>query len=425
MRKAYVMILIVVLVFSVFAFVSTGKAEANEEKLPIKIGIIQDMTGGLAFHGEWGYRGAVAAIKRINESGGIAGRPIEYVLEDSATNAGTGLTKFKKFVLLEKVDFVIGPCNTGVDLAIAPNAKELNTIYFMGGTALKQTEEAGNRYVFRVVNNMRSEMMALAIVAIEKWDVYYAIGADYEWGHSVIEETNKILREKGKKILNEIYTPAGTTDFVPFLLKVDPKKVDAIVIGLYGEDPVALITQAAELGYTKDLVIIGNWGISMGQKPEAFGKAADDEAVWVTTIGPMRAEYIPDELKKYEIAFREQIGMTMEGNDAKSGKAGNPMFAWATYESVNMIKRAVEESGWGSKKDNPAFIKALEGMRFEASYEFPQGDIYMRAEDHQCFHDESVEKIEDGKWTVISRIPTKDIIYETTADYTKEEFVTQ
>lgn len=424
MRKVYVMILVVVLVFSVFTLASTRKAEAKGVESPIKIGILQDLSGGLAFHGEWGYRGAAAAIKRINESGGIAGRPIEYILEDSATSAGTGLKKFKKLVLKEEVDFVIGPCDTPIDVAITPYAKESNTIYFMGGTALKQTEE-GNRYVFRLVNNMRSEMKALAIVAMEKWHTYYAIGADMEWGHSVVKETNKILREKGKKIVSEAYTPAGTTDFIPFLLKIDPKKVDAIVIGLYGADAVALITQAAELGYTRDLVIIGNWGISMGQETKAFGKAADDEAVWFTTIGPMRVEYIPDELKKYEIAFREQIGMTIDGHDVKTGKAGNPMFAWVTYESVYMIKRAIEESGWKSRKDNPAFIKALEGMRFKASYEFPEGDIYMRPEDHQCFHDQSVSKIEDGKWTVIERVPAKDIYYETKVDYTKEKFVTE
>lgn len=424
MRKAYIMILVVVLVFSVFTFVSTRNAEANEEKIPIKIGILQDMTGGLAFHGEWGYRGAIAAIKRINESGGIAGRPIEYFLEDSATKAETGLTKFKKLILQNEVDFVIGPCNTAVDLAITPYAKVVNTIYFMGGTALKQTEE-GNRYVFRLVNNMKSEMMALAIVAMDEWETYYGIGADYEWGHSVVNETKIILQKEGKKILDEVYTPAGTTDFIPFLLKIDPKKVEAIVIGLYGADAVAFITQAAQLGYTKDLSIIGNWGISMGQEPKAFGEAADNEAVWVTTIHPMRTEYIPDELQKYEIAFRELIDMTLDGHDVKTGKAGNPMFAWSTYEAMNMIKIIIEETGWESKENNPAFIKALEGRTFKASYDFPQGDIHMRAEDHQGFTDGSVERILDGKWVTVRRVPVKDLYYETSADYTQEEFVTK
>lgn len=401
---------------------STGEEE-EPEKEPIKIGILQDMTGGLAFHGEWGFRGTVAAIERINEAGGIDGRLVEYVLEDSATSASTGLTKFKKLVLEDGVDFVIGPCNTGVDLAINPYAREMNTVYFNGGTAVANIQEFGNRYVFRVVNDMRSEMRALALVAMEEWDTFYGMGADYEWGHSVVEETAVILEETGSDILAKVWIVAGTTDFLPYLRDVDPTEVDAIIAGFYGADARALITQAGELGYTNQLVIIGNWGISMGQEADAFGAASEDEAVWVTTIYPMRHEFIPEDRKEYDKFFREQIDMTLDGRDVKTGKMGNPMFAWSTYEAVNMIKEAIDESGWECKEDNPSFIEALEGMSFELGNDFPAGDIFMRAADHQCFSDGYIEVIDAGKWKCVARISGGELIYETTQDFTEEEFV--
>src|SRR5262249_30801465 len=65
---------------------------------PLKLGAQLCMTGGLAPNGVWGSRAVEAAVKKINQAGGIKGRKVEYVLEDTETNVQTGIRKMRKLI---------------------------------------------------------------------------------------------------------------------------------------------------------------------------------------------------------------------------------------------------------------------------------------------------------------------------------------
>lgn len=386
---------------------------------PIRIGSLMDMTGGLYAHGIWGHRSAEAAVKRINAQGGINGREVVYILEDSATNMQTGLRKLRKLIEKDGCDFVLGPCNSGNNISAVPIVEQAGIPFFAWGTALSITQDKGNRFVFRGINNIRHGMIALAkIMAAEKGKRYYALGADYEWGRSVISEYRRVMDPMGGKIMGEEYSPIGTEDFMPYLNKIKAGEVDILVAGYFTGDTLKLVNQAYQKGFLKKMEIIGG-SMPNGIAPKEFGPGGN--AVWFTSYGPQLMADVPEALKAYNKNYRAATGMDDEGRDVKTLEEGSPAYSWATWEHVYWIKRGIEKSGWKSKDDVGKFITALEGMTVQASDDFPQGPKTMRREDHQVFTDQWVYRLQDMKYVLKGIVPGKETEYPSEIDCTKQK----
>lgn len=399
------------------AVVALGPKSLWGKDKPLKIGGQHAITGALAVFGVWGNRAAEAAVKTINQEGGIKGRKLEYILEDTETNVQTGIRKMRKLIEQDQVDFVVGDVHSGINIACAPIAQEENTIYFAYGTAVATTEDKGNRFIFRGMTNMRIHMKALVLGGLERWGKrWYTIAADYAWGHSVAEETARFVKEMGGTIVGEKFAPLGAPDFIPYLSGLNPDDLDVIVIGFFSRDARTIISQIHTL-FGGKVRVTGNVGVIGGFTAKDLGPAG--EGVWYVTQYPRYAEYVRDELKPFDKEFRQILGIDAEGM-GKDGSVSTIDFCYTPWEHVHFIKRAIELSDWKSRKDNPGFIKALEGMEVKASLDFPQGNKMMRAQDHQVFHDQYIERVEEGKLVVKEHVPKEKLVYAPTVDYTKQ-----
>jgi ABC-type branched-subunit amino acid transport system substrate-binding protein len=413
-------------------FVKTGLAGAGALSLglgfpaivrgktaPIRIGGLMDMTGGLYAFGIWGHRSTEAAVKRLNAQGGIGGREVVYIMEDSATNVQTGIRKLRKLIQQDGCDFIVAPCNSGINIASAPIVEQFATPYLAWGTALSITTDKGNRFMFRGINNIRHGMVAMAkIMGTELGKRYYCLGADYEWGRSVITEFQRVMNPMGGKMVGEEYSPVGTEDFVPYLNKIKADETDILVGGYFTADILKLSRQAYEKGLLKKMQVVGG-AMPTGIAPKEFGPGGN--AVWFTSYGAQRMVDVPAALKSANKIYRDAISMDDEGNDIKSGEAGSPTYSWTCWEHVSWIKRGIEKSGWKTKDDVANFIQALEGMKVEAGDEFPQGPKSMRAQDHQVFTDQYVYKIQDNQFVLKGVTEAKDLDYPSEVDYTKQK----
>lgn len=407
-------------VFSVFvlvtiyfvAFCAPGDADALE---PIRIGAVYDLTGGLSVYGGGSNMTAKAAVDRINQTGGIAGRPVEYIVEDGATDATTGIRKFRKLVMKNRCDFMLMSCNSGLGIGTVPIAKRLNTIFFTEGTARSITGKKGNRYTFRQLNNAEMAAIAMAQFAAKGLgENAYGLGADYEWGHSVIDTAEKQFAPLGIKMLGKSFSPIGTADFVPYLSKV-PKEADFIVAGYFTADVVKLVNQAWEFGLRIPIFV----GTLQSIRYKDLGPGAD--LVWCGTYGSRTLDGYPEDVRPFQKDYRKIVGLDDQGWD-KSGKI-TADYIWAGWEGVYWIKKGIEESGWKSKKDNLKFIEALEGSKVKSSIEFPAGGKLMRAKDHQVIGDVYIIKAEKGKIVTKACMRGEDLIpvYPANVDYTKEK----
>jgi branched-chain amino acid transport system substrate-binding protein len=373
----------------------------------IRIGHQVDLSGPLAIYGYWQDKALKAAVSKVNQEGGIAGRPVRLFVEDTETNPDVGLRKLRRLILQDEVDFVIGSQHSGVSIASLPAALELETVYFPLGEATKITAELKNDYIFKPNHTVMSHIQVAYRWALQnlgkRWTI---VVADYAFGLSHAKDWPSKIREMGGEVIDIITIPLGAVDFIPYLGKIDRRRTEVLLFVFPGAGAVRFIDQAAGLGLLKELkffgVICSIDGIEVTEPLEG---------TWYVSNHPRLHEEVPDELKPFDAALREAVGVDHEGREIGGDKVVTASHYWYAWTALFLIKKAVEESGWRSKRDNPLLIEALEGMEVKASYGFPQGDLFIRAEDHQAFHDHYIEQVKDGKLRVILRFPKEEAIY--------------
>jgi branched-chain amino acid transport system substrate-binding protein len=387
---------------------------------PIRIGLQVDLTGGFASWGYWHDKATRKAVEYINKTTGIAGRPVELIIEDSESNPPTGARKFRSLVQRNNVDFVIGSVHSGVGLATCPIAKELKTVYIPHGMADEMTGSMGNRYVFRVNSDTYSQAAAGCEWANtnlgKNWTFLFA---DFGWGWSHYKDHKAVLDKLGSKVHDPIAVPLDAKDLLPYLTKV-PSDTQQLYSIFFGSQSVAYYTQSKSLGLDKNMHRYSVLCTHEAICPKDIGGASE---------GIHLLEYHPRMLKHKNTEFNKKVREIMEvdpvdGREAGSNRVLASSHYWAYWETLFFIKKAVEKSGWKSKKDTPDFIQALEGMEVEESIEHPQGAKYIRPQDHKAVINFYMSKIEDGEINVKNSISGKSIeqFFPARVDFTKETF---
>ena len=91
---------------------------------PVKIGFVDPLTGVYAAIAQSEVVGAKYATEEINKKGGILGREVQLLIEDSANDVGTGVQKTRKLIERDEVSFIVGDVNSGIAIAMAQVTSE-------------------------------------------------------------------------------------------------------------------------------------------------------------------------------------------------------------------------------------------------------------------------------------------------------------
>src|ERR1700748_3820800 len=175
-------------------FIITARGET-----PIKIGMVDPLTGVYAAIAQNEVIGAKLAAEQINAKGGILGRPIELLVEDSANDVGTGVQKTRKLIERDQGSFIIGDVNSGIAQAIAQVTAEKKVLHVVsGGHTDSITGKDCKWNVFRVCNTTRMEANSVADVLFtkygKKWNFFTP---DYAFGHTLQEACAANLKKLG------------------------------------------------------------------------------------------------------------------------------------------------------------------------------------------------------------------------------------
>ena len=100
---------------------------------PVRIGMVDPLTGVYAAIAQNEVVGAKFAAEEINKKGGILGRPVELLVEDSANDVGTGVQKTRKLIERDQVSFIIGDVNSGIAIAMAQVTSEKKVLHIVSG----------------------------------------------------------------------------------------------------------------------------------------------------------------------------------------------------------------------------------------------------------------------------------------------------
>ncbi|MFH1766363.1 MAG: ABC transporter substrate-binding protein [Gemmatimonadota bacterium] len=234
----------------VLGLVLSASMATTASAKPIKIGAILDMTGPAAMLGPLFRDGIVMALEENNNQ--VAGRPIELIVEDSATDPTTALEKARKLVERDQVNIIIGPLMGDAHFAIDPyvaTKKVLITTLYCGDLSLTKSK----RWLI-----YPTTLVGLTLpLGYYAYDAGYRtmdmITSDYAGGHGFMKGVRMGFEEKGGKIIQEILVPVGTADFGPYLSTL--KEADAVAYFVPNTaESARVITQYREFGIKMPLL---------------------------------------------------------------------------------------------------------------------------------------------------------------------------
>ena len=215
---------------------SSGSSGGSQDTTPVKIGVVTGLTGAYVQLGEAQRRGAELAIKGLNGKAGS--HPVSVLVRDDQIKPDLALEQSKTLVQVDKVDFLTGCVSAATTLAINQVAKQAGIPYL--GTC--QTEKLDRKpdmgpYTFHI-----APLPSQDVNAIVSWVVknlgksVYFLQPDYAWGHEQYDAEQKAFPAAGATSLGVSWAPLGTTDFTPYIPKIQAAHPDVLMVGAAGND---------------------------------------------------------------------------------------------------------------------------------------------------------------------------------------------
>src|SRR5215475_6566799 len=270
---------------------------------PLRIGMVDPMTGVYAAVAQNEVTGAKLAVTEINAKGGILGRPIELLVEDSANDVGTGVQKARKLIERDQVNFVIGDVNSGIAAAISQVTSEKKVLHIVsGGHTDSITGKDCKWNVFRVCNTTRMEANSVSNVLFTKYGKkWHFITPDYAFGHTLYDACTDNLKKLGGTVTGNELTPLGTADFAAYLIKARAANPDVLILLVQGSDMINCLKQVVQFGLNKQIHVAGTQQeleSLAGLPPEARIGVWMFEWYWKQANVPHVAEFVADIRKK-------------------------------------------------------------------------------------------------------------------------------
>src|SRR6201994_3356974 len=276
---------------------------AARGETPIRIGMVDPFTGVYAAVAQNELIGAKLAVEQINAKGGILGRPIELLVEDSANDVGTGVQKTRKLIERDQVSFIIGDVNSGIAQAIAQVTAEKKVLHVVsGGHTDGITGKDCKWNVYRVCNTTRMEANSVSDLLFNKYGKrWHFITPDYAFGHTLQEACAANLKKLGGTVTGNELTPLGTSDFSAYLIKARAANPDVLLLLPQGSDMVNCLKQIVQFGINKQIHVAGTQQELESLEslpPEARIGIWMFEWYWKQPNTPHLAEFVADVRKR-------------------------------------------------------------------------------------------------------------------------------
>src|SRR5262245_61022366 len=217
---------------------------------PIRLGVIQPLTGPVAYDGTIYVNTLKMIVEEMNSKGGVLARPIELVVEDGACNPAQSVNAAEKLVVREKVVTLIGAFCSTSSAAVMEVAKKYKVPHITGISTAAHLTEQGNPYFFRAVATtpMLGNAFGPDLPAAVKGKRFAFLVINDDWGRTMTTAYPKALERGGGQIVaTEFFLPSDL-QFLSHITKIKSANPDAIILTANTQHAVALSKQIRELG---------------------------------------------------------------------------------------------------------------------------------------------------------------------------------
>lgn len=343
---------------SLLGFPSIVRAQADK----IRIGHLTPLTGFLGALGEYAVLGIRMAEEEINKAGGVMGRQIEIISEDSV-NPATASTKAQRMIEQNGAVVLMGEISSASALTIMQVAERNKRIFMsIGARSDALRGKNCNKYSFHcdIPNTVMVNAVGKALLRdnMVKGKKFVTLTADYIFGHDLLRAAKSFFAANDATLVADELVATDVTDFSPYLLKIRQARPDVVCSNLAGNQVTNLIKQYAEFGLPYPIVgfnlnTADAWAAGEGNLAGTW------PTVWYHTLEVPASKTFVD-------TFTKKHGKPPENH------------AWIEYITLKAMAQAMNET---KSTDSDKLIAHFEK---QAEFDILKGrKAYFRAWDHQ------------------------------------------
>lgn len=326
----------------------------EKEKGPIKIGFISPQTGDIASLGEVAKIAAELAVKEVNDAGGVQGRELELVVEDSQCTPTGGTNAVNKLVNIDKVTAIVGGLCSAETAPAAPIAQAAGVPVVVYCASAPGITKVGD-YIFRVYPSDTFQSVFAAEYAYNTLTKKNAaiLYVKNDWGQGLHDGFTTRYKELGGTIVYDESFTQDARDLRTQITKAKEANPEIIVFYSYPDAGVPGLKQMKELGVTA---------------PILAGDAFDDPKI--PTEGAEAAEGVMYSVTKLPVP--EDFKTKFQAATGKEIKICGPH----AYDAVKILAKVMEDSGSDKAaiRDGLAQVKDYQGVSGPITFN-ADGDI--------------------------------------------------
>ena len=291
---------------------------------PIYIGLLAPITGTQAVMGEDLLAGAQMAVEETNAAGGVLGRPLELIIEDTEVRPAAGMDAARKLVEVDNVPILTGGFSSGVSLPIEEYCQEQGILYLLAVPTSPLFRDVGPFCMsVTIVDTFKGKAIAEFAVEDSGKTKFALMFMNNAFGQALKEVTIEWLEALGVEILTEVNYELNKVDYKAELQRLFANDPEAVIGTWYAKEGLVTAKQAYEMGLL-DVVNVP-WYV-----PE------------VTTSFAEAIQSIPDALEGIKgLDPLEPKELFKEKFVAKMGREPITAFAAQYYDAVRMIAMAI------------------------------------------------------------------------------------
>jgi len=216
----------------------------------IKVGVITDITGALSFMGIANAHVAEMVVNDINAKGGLLGRPLELLVEDSATEDEAAATAATKLVD-QKVDVILGGIYSSTRQAIKGPAVDRGKTLYIYPEQYEGQECDPLIFCTGPVPAQQVEPLFPWLMQQTGAKRFYMPSADYIWPHVMNAKVREVVTANGGSIVGEEYFPLDHTDYAATVDRIVSSGAEVVFNTIVPPGLTPFLEQLYDSGFTK------------------------------------------------------------------------------------------------------------------------------------------------------------------------------
>jgi branched-chain amino acid transport system substrate-binding protein len=328
---------------------------------PIKIGIPTVITGGYAVLGAQTMRTCKLVKKLSDAKGGVLGRPVEFLFQDTTGDPAACVRKCQEMVERDDCRIFSGVIVSSEAAAMLPKLEEWNAFFISHGNG--DGRLTAELYQHRFFRANTSAPMGARTLALYLKDApqkkFVAIGSDYSWGHSSIKAFDEQITKVGKQLVDKIFAPVGNKDYSTYITKILQSGAEGCYVAFQGDEARAFYSQATQYGLSTRVQLVTE-----------IVAQADIKVLGKDSIGLLGSS---------RYAFTYDIPENKAFVEAFTAEYKNEIPDWSDgeiYQALQILFKAIE------KADSTEPLKLVAAME-DLDVTSVKGPVLMRKCDHQ------------------------------------------